>query len=108
MRVGETGNNSTIDLALGETLEICLPETPTTGYRWQVIAAGSPVCAIASDAFTTPSSPVPGGAGEHCWNVTAVRAGECDIELQQRRRWEAAGEPARLFTLHVRVGRSHG
>ena len=104
MRVGESFNDSTVDLALGETLEVCLPETPSTGYRWQVTADGSPVCEITGDAFTAPSATAPGRAGEHCWSVMAVRAGDGAIELQHRRRWQGAGEPGRIFKLHVRVG----
>jgi len=103
MRVGESFNNSTVDLVLGQTLELCLPETPSTGYRWQVTADGSPACAIVGDAFAAPSPTAPGRGGEHCWTVTAVRAGDCAIALQHRRRWPGAAEPGRSFKLHVRV-----
>lgn len=102
MRVGESANNSTVELAVGETLEICLPETPSTGYRWQVTADGSPACAIAGDGFAVPST-APGRVGEHRWTVTAVHPDNCDIELQHRRPWEGAAAPGRIFKLHVRV-----
>src|SRR5260370_31569641 len=101
MRVGESFNDSTVDLALGETLEGCLPETPSTGYRWQVTADGSPACEITGDPFTAPSATAPGRAGEHCCSAMAVRARDCDIELQHRRRWQCAGQPRRIFQLHV-------
>ena len=104
MRVGESANDSTVALAPGETLELCLPETPTTGYRWQVIADGSPACAVADTAATAPSSSVPGRSGERCWTVTAMRAGAGAIELERRRSWQSAGEAGDVFRLHVRVG----
>jgi inhibitor of cysteine peptidase len=105
MRVGEAANDSTVTLAPGETLQLCLPETPTTGYRWQVIADGSPACAIAGAAIAAPSSSaVPGRSGERCWTVTAMRAGAGVIELERRRSWEAAGTAGGVFRLHVRVG----
>jgi inhibitor of cysteine peptidase len=104
MRVGEAANDSTVALAPGETLELCLPETPTTGYRWQVIADGSPACAITDAAVTAPSSGVPGRGGERCWMVTAIRAGAGEIELERRRSWQTAGEAGGGFRLHVRVG----
>ena len=103
MRVGEAANDSTIALAPGETVELCLPETPTTGYRWQVIADGGPACAIADAAATAPSSSVPGRSGERCWTVTAMRAGAGEIELERRRSWQTAGEAGGVFRLHVRV-----
>ena len=104
MRLGEAANDSTIALALGETAELCLPETPTTGYRWQVIADGSPACAIADAAVAAPSSAVPGRSGQRCWMVTAVRAGAGEIELERRRSWQSAGEADGGFRLHIRVG----
>ncbi|HKW52075.1 MAG TPA: protease inhibitor I42 family protein [Stellaceae bacterium] len=103
MRVGEAAHDSTVALAPGETLELCLPETPTTGYHWEVIADGSPACAIAGNARVAPSSSMRGGGGERCWTVTAVHAGTGEIELQRRRSWEASAEPGRVFRLHVRV-----
>jgi inhibitor of cysteine peptidase len=101
-RIDESFDNRTVDLAPGATLELCLPETPSTGYRWQVTSDGNPACAITDDAFTAPST-VPSGSGEHCWTVTGVRAGDGVIALQQRRRWQAPGAPGRTFTLRVRV-----
>jgi inhibitor of cysteine peptidase len=103
MRLGEAAHDRTIDLAPGETVELCLPETPTTGYRWQVIADGSPACAVAGTAAAAPSSTVPGRSGERCWTVTAMRAGAGEITLQRRRSWEAAAEPGTFFRLHIRV-----
>jgi inhibitor of cysteine peptidase len=103
MRLGEAAHDSTVALAPGETLELCLPETPTTGYRWHVIADGGPACAIADAGVTAPSSSVPGRSGERCWTVAAMGAGTGEIELQRRRSWETAGEPGAVFRLHVRV-----
>ena len=104
MRLGEAANDSTIILSPGEAVELCLPETPTTGYRWQVIADGSPVCAIARADVAAPSSSVPGRAGERCWTVTAMRAGAGEIALERRRSWATAAEPGGVFRLHIRVG----
>ena len=101
-RIDESFDNGTVDLAPGATLELCLPETPSTGYRWQVTADGSPALAIADGAFTAPST-VPGGRGERCWIVTGVHAGDGAIALQQHRHWQAPGEPGRTFKLRVRV-----
>jgi inhibitor of cysteine peptidase len=108
MRLGEAANDSTVALAPGETVELCLPETPTTGYRWQVTADGSPACAIAGAAAVAPSSAVPGRGGERCWTVTAMRAGVGEIALERRRGWETAREGGGVFRLHIRVGGAPG
>ncbi|HEX7967188.1 MAG TPA: protease inhibitor I42 family protein [Stellaceae bacterium] len=103
MLVGESLNDQMIDLAVGETVEVRLPENPSTGFRWHVIADGKPACALVGDAFAAPSGP-PGRGGEHSWTFGAVHPGQCDIELRYRRRWEGAGDTGRSFKVHVRVG----
>ena len=108
MRLGEAANGSTVALTPGDTIELCLPETPTTGYRWQVIADGSPACAIAGAAVAAASPSVPGRAGERCWTVTAIRDGAGEIALQRRRSWETAGEQGSVFRLRIRVGGAPG
>jgi len=107
MRLGEAADDSTVALTPGETVELCLPETPTTGYRWQVVAEGSPACAIAT-AADAPSSGAPGRGGERCWTIIAIRDGAGEIALERRRSWETAGEPAGVFKLHIRVGGASG
>jgi len=104
MRLGEAANDSTVALAPGDTVELCLPEAPTTGYRWQVIADGSPACAIAGAAVAAPSSNAPGRGGERCWAVTAIRDGAGEIALQRHRSWETTGKDGGIFRLHIRVG----
>jgi inhibitor of cysteine peptidase len=108
MRLGEAAHDSTVALAPGESVELCLPETPTTGYRWQVVADGSPACAIAAAAVAARSSGVPGRSGERCWTLTAIRDGAGEIALERRRSWETAGEPGGVFKLHIRVGGAPG
>jgi inhibitor of cysteine peptidase len=108
MRLGEAANGSTVALTPGETVELCLPETPTTGYRWQVVADGSPVCAVAGAPAAAPPSSVPGRIGERCWTVTAMRAGTGEIELERRRSWDSAAEPGAVFRLHIRVKGAQG
>jgi len=99
---GESFNGQTINLAVGQTVEIRLPENPTTGFRWQLMAHDGTVCAMISDAFKEPVGS-PGRAGEHSWVFEAIQPGGCDIELHYRRRWVRSVEPDRTFRIHVRV-----
>jgi inhibitor of cysteine peptidase len=98
----ESANGQTIHLAIGQTIEICLEENPTTGFRWQLMADLEAACATISDAFVHPGGP-PGRGGEHRWIFEAVRSGGCDIELRYRRRWGNPVEPERMFRIHVEV-----
>jgi inhibitor of cysteine peptidase len=88
-------------VALGEPFEISLPENPTTGFRWQMAAAGEPACILVEDHFTPGRAP--GGQGIHCWRFQAAQTGEANIRMLLQRQWVPTAEAARSFALRVRV-----
>ena len=100
--VDETFNGRTIDVTIGQTIEVRLPENPTTGFSWKLTSDGGPACVIADDEFIAPTGP-PGKGGDHTWKFKAVRPGESDIELVYRRRWESSAGPSKTFKIHVKV-----
>jgi predicted secreted protein len=101
MRFDETANGSEVRLRLGQELEIVLAETRTTGYRWDIVEGGAPVCRLVSDAFEADGS-APGAPGRHTWRIGAAEAGTGTFSLAYRRQF-GGGEPARRFTLRVVV-----
>lgn len=90
----------TVDLPVGQVVELRLAENPTTGFRWVFVSQGGPVCAVLGGDFRAPSGP-PGRAGEHVWEIKGVQPGECELTLSYARPWETA--PARTFTVNVHV-----
>jgi inhibitor of cysteine peptidase len=98
----ESFNGQTIDLAIGQTIEIRLRENPTTGFRWQLMGSEPAVCAMTSDTFKQEFGP-PGHGGEHSWIFEAVRPGECDIEFLYQRRWADPAQPQRMFKIRIHV-----
>ena len=103
MLVDETFNGRTIDVTVGQTIEVRLSENPTTGFSWQLTSDGGPACVMTGDQSIAPAGP-PGKGGDHTWNFKTVRPGECDIELGYRRRWESSATASRTFKIHVKVG----
>ncbi len=101
MRFDETANGNEVRLRVGEELEIVLAETRTTGYRWDVVETGAPVCRFVRDAFEA-GDPTPGAPGRHTWRIAAAQAGAATVALAYRRPF-GGGEPARRFTLRVVV-----
>ena len=102
VQVDQSSNNKETKLAVGQTLEISLPENPTTGFRWELKAAGDPACAPRGDTFDAPSPGV-GKSGTRRWRFEAVAKGTGKIELAYRRTWEQDKPPAETFRLTVRV-----
>jgi inhibitor of cysteine peptidase len=102
IRIDESADGRTIDLPVGEEIEVRLPENPTTGYRWQVDSDGKPAVTLLDDQFDPPGG-THGRAGSHGWRFEARQVGEGRIALASRRRWESGGQSGRTFAVSVRV-----
>jgi predicted secreted protein len=102
MRVDESANGGTVELTVGETLEIRLTENRTAGYRWQIEARAEPIGSLESDAYEAAAGP-PGRGGTRVLSFKAERPGDGEIRLAYRRPWEEGAPPARTFALRVRA-----
>jgi len=100
--IEESDNGQIFEVAVGDTLEVHLPETATTGFRWHVVSSGDPVCAIAGETRVPPGTTKPGAPGAHQWRLEAHNAGEGEFKLAYRRPW-GSGNAEREFTIRVRV-----
>ena len=95
----QTGKSA--EIPKGESFEISLPETPATGFRWKITAAGDHVGTLTGEDFRP--SPGVGGQGIHCWRFRTIQAGESEIAMVLQRSWGTPAEPAQSFTLRVVV-----
>lgn len=86
---------------LGDSFEISLGENPTTGFRWKMHAGAEPVCNLTEDEFQPGR--LPGAGGIHRWRFLATQTGETTIGLSLERSWRHGPEPAKRFSLRVRV-----
>ena len=102
LTLDEHADGRTVDLKVGQELEIRLAENPTTGFRWQLESRGEPAGELQEDAFEPPDERQGRSAG-HRWRFRAVRAGEGRIALASRRSWETGGSAARRFAVAIRV-----
>lgn len=100
-QVDDSSNGKEIELRVGETLEVHLPENRTAGFKWTLESSGEGPCSLVSDDFQPGH--LTGEPGNHRWHFRAERAGADSIRLSYRRPWEEKGTPARTFTLGIRV-----
>ncbi len=100
LHADETFNGRTIELPVGETLEICLSENRTTGFKWEIVANGEPICRIQDDRYEAGRSV--GQGGKHLWRFRAHQTGSAEIELRYRRPWEKR-KAANTFRLCLQV-----
>jgi inhibitor of cysteine peptidase len=102
LTIDETSNGQTLHPALGQTVEICLEENPTTGYRWRMAQTGGGVDSLLHDAFE-PGRQSPGQPGIHRWQFKVVAAGRGPVRFVYRRSWEDDSAAARVFTVTLSV-----
>src|SRR6202008_1576150 len=102
LQIDEGSNGREIELPVGQTLEICLGENPTAGFRWSLESMGGPACVFVKDFFEPIFGP-PGRGGRHHWQFQTTQVGVGEIELSYRRSWEREKASAQRFTLRVRV-----
>lgn len=102
MVIDQSYAGRTIDLPVGQVMELRLAENPTTGFRWVFIGDRGPACVVSADQYLPSRSGAPGAGGEHRWAISGVRPGACELSLAYRRSFET-DPPAQSFTVHVRV-----
>ena len=95
-----------IDLRLGQEIEVSLQANPTTGYRWEMVQAAPAVLDVLSGQTYAPAPSAPrvvGGGGTVTWRFRAARAGHDSLQLVYRRPWEPDGAPAQTFKCDITV-----
>ena len=102
LTIDETSNGQTLEAAPGQTVEICLAENPTTGFRWRMAPAGGPVGTLLCDAFE-PGRQAPGQPGIHRWQFKVEATGSGLVRLTYRRSWEEDSAAVRVFTVTLSV-----
>ena len=98
--IGKEHSGSELNLEVGESLELRLPENPTTGYRWQLRSSGSPVLELMEDS-PSPAGEAVGAGRVRRWVFRAAQAGLARLELEQRRSWERQAVDS--FNVAIRV-----
>jgi predicted secreted protein len=100
LHLDENHPGDRVELALGDELELVLPENRTTGHRWHPGLDEASVLEVVDDSFLPPVGGV-GSGGHHRWLFRAARPGAGMVELTYRRPWEAA--VSRRFAVDVLV-----
>ena len=96
----EHDNGATIDVRIGDSVSITLPENPTTGYTWTVDDGGAALLK-ASPPVRERSSDAVGAGGQVSFAFLAQAAGRTTISLTHRRPWE--GQAAAIARYSVTV-----
>src|SRR5258705_5417551 len=85
--LAEKDNDRTVDIRLGETVKITLPENATTGYRWAIDRYNEEfIEALATEPHYTAKAI--GSGGEVAFIFQGKKIGTGEITLKHWRQWE--------------------
>jgi inhibitor of cysteine peptidase len=99
--IDESWNGREVELTLGESVDLQLPENPTTGYRWHLRSPLEPVLQLQHDSFEGPGGTCGGGGVRH-WCFHIAREGAVTLEMEYRRSWETRAIRTFTVTIHAR------
>ena len=98
----EGDNGRTLDIRVGESVKITLPENATTGYRWAIDHYDEELFeAVATEPHYTGQAI--GSGGEVSFIFQARNIGIGEIVLKNWRHWEGEASVTRRFRIHLNV-----
>jgi predicted secreted protein len=103
IEISESENGKLVEASLHQAVRIALSEIPTAGYRWQLLPMASRTLSVIRDYVVPPRDKQAGGTAMHCWDLQAEEVGATRLEFRYSRSWESEADPARLFSVSVRV-----
>jgi predicted secreted protein len=92
-----------IDIEIGETFVIVLPENGPGGYLWRA-ADLPPAVHLRREDDLAPGEGAPGATGEKVFELDATQPGTYTLRFERRRDWEPGAD--REHTVVVNVGAS--
>lgn len=96
----EADNERTVDLRVGESVRLTLPENATTGYRWTVDHFDREVVDPAGSEPHYAGGAV-GAAGQVTFDFKAKQAGSGEVALKYWRHFEGEGSVVKRFRFRL-------
>ena len=92
-----------IDVRVGDSIVVALPENPTTGFRWTIRTDLLPVAELLSDTFDPVAGEMFGAPGVRRFTFDATQTGRATLWLENCQEWEPNAAAADTFSITVAV-----
>ena len=96
-QLNEDSNAKTIQVARGDTIELTLDESPTTGYRWEVAELDTQQIQLVEQHYTPHQEAGVGGGVARTYHLKVLDKGPGQISLENRQRWD--GDVYKTFSI---------
>lgn len=95
-------DGGTVDIEIGDTLSVCLPENATSGHIWAPDDLDPDMLELLAEAPDYPGRVV-GSGGEVTFQIRAAAPGVAELAFKKWREWEGSGSIVERFRVRVTV-----
>lgn len=102
----KAADGTSVQVEVGQVIEISLEGNPTTGYSWEAKETGEPTLNPQGEPAYVQAetgATLVGGGGTYTFTYVGAEAGTATLELIYHRSWETDVAPLETFTLEVTV-----
>jgi inhibitor of cysteine peptidase len=100
MKLNENDSGKTVEILVGDELEVILPSNPTTGYTWDLILLDTNVLRPEKEEFFAINKAI-GSGGVEVIKFRAIAAGKSTVKLIFHRPFEHNVPPLNTFEVTV-------
>jgi len=100
MKLSENDSGKTVEIRVGDELDVILPGNPTTGYVWEVSSLDSTVMRLDKSDFFANDNAF-GSGGIEIIKFQAIAAGTSVVRLIFHRSFEQNMPPLKTFEVTV-------
>jgi inhibitor of cysteine peptidase len=100
MRLSESDSGKTVEMFVGDELEVVLPGKPTTGYVWEVSALDSTSLKQGKTDFIADTNAI-GAGGMEIFRFKAIAVGRSGVKLIFHRPFEQNVPTIKTFEVTV-------
>lgn len=106
VNIKTTDNNNTVNVKNGSTINLELPENPSTGYTWQFVQSSGGECVTFLGEQNLIPKDTPDMLGKpslKLFSFTANRVGALDMQLAKYRLWEGESSAVDHFKVTINI-----
>lgn len=103
LKLNETNNGQSVELTVGQEVDIALDENPSTGYQWEIVSMDKSIIEKAGEPRFKIESNLIGAGGKKTFHFKAAALGETLLKIIYHRSWEKDVPPIRTFEITIIV-----
>jgi inhibitor of cysteine peptidase len=101
--VTDADNGKTVQIKMGDVLEVRLSSNPTTGYEWSLQKQSTTLLKLSGQSSTKPKTSALGSPSVQIFDFAPTGKGTGVLMLHYVRSWEPPDPKEQQFNLHVTI-----